>query len=161
MTIARGSSGSVSLTVATVGGFSGTVGLSCETPPSPITCSFAQNSLVFTGGDNTLTSTLTINTAGSDVSRLDPSRTGSSSLLESFATCALLPLFGLLAFRRKARVRVVLLGLLMLLSLGATLGLSGCGSASSGAHPGNYTIPVNFSTGLGASTVSFMVTVTQ
>ena len=161
LTIARGSSGTVTLTVATVGGFSGTVGLSCGTLAAPITCAFSQNSLVFTGGDNTLTSTLTVNTAGSDVSHLVPSRTRSSAALEGIATCALLPLFGFLALRRTPRSRVVLLGLLMLLSLGATLGLSGCGSDSSGAHTGNYTVPVNFSTGVGTSTVSFMVTVTR
>ena len=160
LSVTSGSSGTVTISVAASGGFAGTVGLSCGALPSPLTCSFAPGSLVFAGGDNTLTSTLTINTAG-NVSRLIAPQ-GSSSVIGSIAMCSLLPIFGLITLRRRAAGRVVLLSLVLLLSFGAVLGLSGCGSnSSSGAHTGNYSVSVNVSTGASTTTQSFVVTVTK
>ncbi|ADW67776.1 SGNH/GDSL hydrolase family protein [Granulicella tundricola] len=159
LTIASGSTGSEALTVATVGGLSGTVSLSCAPLPSPLTCTFSPATLTFAGANNTLTSTLTVNTAGVNISQLNRTRPGSNTL-QAIAACSLLPFFGVLVFRRRHLRSLPLLCLLLLFSSGAVLGLSGCsGSSSANAPKGLYTIPVTATGGSATSSLSFVVTV--
>jgi phospholipase/lecithinase/hemolysin len=163
LTITSGATGTATLSVATIGGYTGPVTLSCGSLPDQISCSFSPSTLTFLGANNTLTSTLTVNTGAGLKSSLTPARPmSSSSIFQTIATCSLLPLFGLLAFRRKSLRNLPLLVLFLLLSSGALLGLSGCGSGanSANAHTGLYTIQVQLAAGSNASnSLSFVVTV--
>ncbi len=165
LTVASGASGTATVSVATAGGLSGTVTLGCGPLPTALSCSFSPSTLVFAGANNTLTSTLTVNTGGARITSLTPARPA-SVMLQTIAACSLLPLFGFLAFRRPQRGHgtrnVVLFTLFLLFSFGAVTGLSGCGSGTtSGASTGNYSVPVTVTGGGISTSTSFMLTVTK
>ncbi len=160
LSIKSGQTGNSTLSIATVGGYSGSVSLACGTLPAHISCAFSSTSLAFTGANNTLTSTLTIST-NANAALTTPSRPGSRLIpLQAIAACMLLPLFGLLAIRRGSVFRAVLLTLLLLLTSGAVLGLSGCSGSNNNATAGIYSVPVNITAGSATSSVTLSVTIT-
>ncbi|MEO6803404.1 MAG: Ig-like domain repeat protein [Granulicella sp.] len=169
LTIARGSSGTTTLTFTPIGGYSGVVSLACGTLPSKVTCTFSPTSVTLAGSP--LTSTLTIDTGSLTAKLTTPTlkKAGQSEVFS--ASTALLPamLLGLLlSFRRREFKKWTGLTVLFLVtSLGALTGLTaGCGSSSSqsnGANAtpvGSYTIPVSVTGPQGAvQTVSLSVIV--
>jgi uncharacterized repeat protein (TIGR03803 family) len=138
LTINAGNSGTLSLTLTSVGGYTGTVGFSCGSLPAHIDCSFAPPSLAFVSGQTTATDILTITTDGQStamaVSNVQPSARDllAIGLLPFWA----LPLAGLR--RRSSRFSRLLSLTILLVSLGAF-----CGCIHSElAAPGTYSIPI-------------------
>jgi hypothetical protein len=169
LTIARGSTGITTLTLTTVGGYSGTITFACGTLPSKVTCTFSPATVTLAGA--TLSSTLTIGTGSLSASLVRPTLGKSRHDEIVSAATAFLPaaLLGLLvAFRRKKLNGLRSLAMVLLLtSLGtAALLTSGCGNSSATAGGANatpagaYTVPVTVTGPQGTlQTVSLSVTV--
>jgi len=117
LTLTRGQKGTVTLTVAAIGGFSGTVNLLCVPPGNTeTTCSISPATLNGPG-----TATMTIGTTAAAEMEL-PSLWRNNSM-----GMALAILFAGVAIGRRKRLPKLLV---VLLSLGAAIGLGGCGSTS-------------------------------
>ena len=165
ITIARGSTGTSTLTLTPSGGYSGTATLACGTLPAHLSCTFAPASVSFTGTGAAQTSTLTIGTtATTSAALLVPAIPGSPTTPLIFSAVAFFPLLGfggLAAFRRRrsGSHSVRLLVLLAMLSAGATLGLTGCGGNDNKASAGTYTVPVNVTASGSTSTLNLTVIV--
>ncbi len=164
LTIARGSTGTSTLTFTPTGGFAGTLTLACGTLPNDATCTFAPASVTLAGSP--VTSTLTIGTGSfaalSIPAPLDPSFRSRQTSLAILLPGSLLALLGF-SRRRGSPLRTPLLLLLAAVGLGALSGLSGCGGSSnsnSGANAtpaGSYTVTV---TVMGGTTGSQSVPLT-
>ena len=155
LTIARGATGTDTITLSPVGGYTGTVTLACGTLPTDVTCSFSTSSFTFTSSTTTQTSTLTISTkAMATASRTIDAGTGAGVALAG------LPCLGLLAlFRRRIGRGVALVCFAVLLS-GGLIAMSGCSGGSNNTTPsGSYTIPVVVTTGASSSTLNIALTV--
>lgn len=160
--VAKGSSGTTTLTLTPVGGYTGTVTLACGAlPVANLTCAFAPASLTFTGTNAVQTSTFTVGTratAGVSYPALPGSRSTPGTALGFLA----FPFIGLLALagRRKSGARdLFLLVVLAVSSIGIVFATSGCGGASKTAASGMYLIPVTVTDGTTTSTVSVSVVV--
>ena len=150
LTVSTAGTASDVLTLAVVPGYSGTLQFSCNNLPQNATCSFASSAVVFTGGTNSATPTLTIHTGGVASLSLPSLPFGNS---RATAWTAMLGLPSLLALalasrRRKLRLTLSTIALVLLLCA-ATSSLSGCAtsspsnSASSPPTPsGTYTVQV-------------------
>jgi hypothetical protein len=152
LTIKSGSTGTTVITVTPTGGFTGTVNFSCGTLPTDVTCSFAPASVTVASGGTAPTTTLTVGTSGTASASLGGSPSG-TMLPEVFVAMILLPM-GLT--RRILRMRKAggswLLSLLLVatasLATAGVIGLAGCGgSGSKGTPPGNYSVPVEVTSG--------------
>ena len=170
LTLASGNSGTVNITAASVGGYSGTLTLSCGALPAHFSCAFSSPTLSLTAGTTgNVADTLTIATnAGTTTARLDrqapawqAARIWSASLL--FPGAASVAFLGLR--RRRKGLRGLMLPIVLAVLAGAgSLGMTGCGS-SNNAPAGTYTVPVVFTpSGTGSSapaalTVNVAVTV--
>lgn len=122
VTAKQGSYGTTVLTVASVGGYAGSIQLSCSGLPAQVTCAFNPTQQLL-GANGSFTSTLQLQTQG-------PSGTATSSLLPRSTGIALALAFpgmvALFGLRGRYRYRgVQMLGAVLLL-VGAGLGLSGC-----------------------------------
>ncbi len=140
LTVTPGSSGTLTITLTTVGGFTGTVNLSCGTLPPHIGCSFNPASLTIAAGQTTATDVLTITTNNSSMAMAD--RPGGQSSDRLFFAISLMP-FGVLSLAGFGRRRSRLSGWLGLALF--AVGLSafcGCGGQSHDAAPGTYSIPI-------------------
>ncbi len=169
LTITSGSSGTTTLTAASMGGYAGALTLSCGTLPAHLSCAFSTTTLTLasTGAANP-TSTLTIatNAAAMAAALSAPARSGawiaprilSATLLgPGLASLLLLSLR-----RRRGSWHGIRLGavLVLLIAGGAALGLAGCGGSNNNAPTGTYTVPVNFTPASGtAQVVNISVTV--
>lgn len=162
LTIARGSTGTTTLTLTSVGGYSGTATLACGTLPAHLSCTFAPASVSLTGSNNAATSTLTIatNASAALITPEFPTQSHHPGVLSAL----LFPGFGLVglaALGRRGRSRsglsIRLLLLLTAVSAGGMLGIAGCGGPNNNAATGTYTVPV---TATGASTTSSTVSLT-
>jgi N-acetylneuraminic acid mutarotase len=152
LTIKSGSSGTTVITVTPTGGFTGTVNFSCGTLPTDVTCSFSPASVTVASGGTAPTTTLTVGTSGTASASLRGGSAG-TFLPEVFVAMILLPL----GFtRRILRVRKSggpwLMGLLLVatasLAAAGIIGLAGCGgSGSKGTPAGNYSVPVEVTSG--------------
>ncbi len=152
------------VTVPSAGGYSGTLTLSCGMLPAHMSCVFSPAGLSFAGANNTLTSTLTINTSDAPATTaLLPPEVWQWRSPGLVIVCAMLPLLVPSARQRR------LAGLLCLTLVGACVaGLSGCsGSSSAPSVPvvnkvaaGSYMVPVNLTNGSATSTLSLTVNVT-
>ena len=161
MTVTSGSSGTATLVVDPVNGFSGNVTFSCSGLPTGATCSFAPSG-VSVASNAVATSQITIGTAGMMASRgNDPLHLRSAVVL---TLASLLP-FSLFLLRRRLtfRERISLLVPLVLLSLGAGTFMLGCSSSST---PPPVVTPTGASqiqilaTGPGSAVQSFAVNLT-
>jgi len=174
LSIKQGSSGSVTLTITPINGYTGQITLGCVTLPQNASCNFLPATFTL-NGTTSQTVTLTVNTNSSVASLREPEMPGSRNMT-SMAGFALLPamlLAGIFGWRRRNGFAGIRL-LAMLLAVTAMLSLSGCvkvvepGSGVSGgsnAPLGTSTIiitatPQNATTGT-SHTLSLIVSVTQ
>ena len=157
LTIADGASGTLTITLTSIGSYTGTVNFSCGTLPAHVSCTFAPPSLTIAAGQGTATDVLTINT-NSQVSLLSEPPNG-RPLAPVFLAIGLwpflvLPLAGLR--RRWPRRSMLLVFAILAVGLGA---LSGCATHKDQAAPGTYSIPVVLQLS-GGSTQDVSVSVT-
>jgi CSLREA domain-containing protein len=132
LTLKAGQTGKVSLTFTPVGGFTGTLSLSCTGLPAGASCSFAPSNLTADGSNKQQIAQLTITTLGSNQGTVSMNRSDGSSSGPLRASMFLLPgmFFGgfLMWQRKKLCVRngQLLLPLILVASL---TGMVGCGSS--------------------------------
>ena len=156
LTIQHGSTGTDTITLSPVGGYTGTVGLACGTLPAHVTCSFSTSSFTFTSSTTTQTSTLTISTKDMTTGMRQPFHLGAGGEV----ALAGLPCLGLLALFRRRNLQGIGFMCLALLFSGGLIALNGCASSSNNTTPtGTYTIPVIVTTGATTSTLNIALTV--
>ena len=150
LTLSSGESGTAQFTLTPVGGFKGTVTLSCGPLPEGVTCTFNPPALTADGSNKVLASTLTVSTVG-----IHRDAKGSSGA--SLGLLAAVSLLGMGFARRRFRVGILPLSMLFLFAAFAA-GSVGCGSGLS-----SLTTPVGASTVLvkAASVVNGSTTVEQ
>ncbi len=131
--VAAGKTASVLVTVTPVNGFNQAVQLECSNLPSEATCAFASSVIPAGGGTTAL-----------QLSTLAPGPCGSS--IPYNQTSALpfgVPVIAGLVMLFVPRRRRVLSGLLALIAICGSIGVSGCSACTDlGTRPGNYTIKV-------------------
>jgi hypothetical protein len=156
LSIVDGQTGTMAISVASVGGYAKTVTASCGSGlPSGLVCAFLPASLTFTGQNNTLSTTLSLATTLLAGER--PHRDG-SALAGGFWVAGLLGLLGL----SRSKLRRRLPGAICLLVLVGLAGLSGCGSSHiAETAPGTYTVPVMVSDGTATASVTVTVIIQQ
>jgi arabinogalactan endo-1,4-beta-galactosidase len=168
LTISSGASGNISLTVTPVGGYSGTVAMSCSTALPGVTCTFTPASYTLDGSNTVQTGSVAI-AASSTVAamRMQPD-SRAAQVVE--AAVFLLPSSALVFLIHLKRRRVMrnprmhaLLVVLALLSV--AVGLSACGASSGngGTTPqpitGTVTITAAGSTGNVSQPLQVSVTI--
>ncbi len=158
-TLSRGQSASVTAALTAIGGFSGTVTLTCTPPPNAeITCSFSPPSL--TGGGST---TLIVKTTAPSTRSEQPGPLAALRTLGGISVAALLCIF--LPARRRRMPAL----LLVLFALGLTFNL-GCGSSNvtatitdAGSPLGTSNVTIGTASTSGSSTIThnyiFQVTI--
>lgn len=166
-TITAGQTATFSLTVTPVGGYAGTVNLSCGSLPSEATCTFSPSAVTPVNG-SPATSTLTIATTAA-VAALRTPPAGSQLPWIPAGSLALAGAVGLLISPRRLtrwNRRLWMLASAVLLS-GAWFSLTGCSSSSTsnttknpGTPSGAYTVTVNLSDAAGGPTHTLTLQVT-
>jgi hypothetical protein len=160
LTIKQGATGTATIPVSAVNGFSGIVSFSCSVPASmtPGTCDPKTASLT---SSTAASSTITVGTRGTQTAQnrsLSPrDAAAGAAFLAMMLPCGL-PLFS----RRKLNLRSFTLGLLLALTLaGTTLTTTGCGSMilNGVTPPGTYVLPVQASAGNAAHSMTLTVVV--
>jgi hypothetical protein len=149
--IKSGSPGNVTITVATVGGYAGTLTVNCPgNLPGGIFCRYNPQTLTFTGANTSQTLTVVVNsTLFAQARNQGPSRNSHPIML---ATLFGFPaaLLGLAALRRRRMLKSWQQISLLVLVLGASLtgvaGLSGCTSNIS--EYGTFNLPITISDGI-------------
>ncbi len=170
LTIASGASGTSTLSVTFVGGYTGTVTPTCGTLPAHFACSLAPIQTQAAGA-NTQSFTLTIATNAASTSAMieGSARPGAWQGARVWSASLLLPgTLGLMGFglrrRRKGLRGLLHMSVAMLLCAGL-LGVAGCGGGTNNnAAAGSYTVPVVLTPsvttgGVVAQTVNIAVTV--
>ncbi len=157
ITIAGGSSGTITLNITAIGGYTGTATYSCAFLPANMTCSFAPPTSTFTATNTTATTVLTISTkAGSTTTamRAPQANPGQGRRISPvLAAGIMLPgaLIGLLGFgkRRKQWQRRMMLLVLLAAGMAGMATMSGCGGSSSTHQTaaGTYNIQVEITAG--------------
>ena len=155
LSIADGATGTAKIAMTTVGGYSGMVQLACSGLPKYTTCSFSPASLTANGQNGMISSTLTIAT---DVG------TGAMSEQAPLAVAGMVA--GVLfAFRRRWRLRMILVVVCAVAALAAVSGCGGGGSGGSTSNttpPGTYAVTVSVTpSGGSAKQLALNVTITQ
>jgi hypothetical protein len=152
------------LTAAGTGGYSGTITLACGTLPAHLSCAFSATTLTLSASAASQSSTLSIAT-NVHAAMAMPDRPGALSAPRVFSAMLGFPAMGGLLFlglsrRRRSLGSLRLSALLLVVSAGACLGLSGCGGGNDNAAKGTYTVPVTFTPSTGtAQTVNVTVNV--
>jgi subtilase family serine protease len=134
VTVARGATGTVTLTVTANGGFTGTVTPACSDLPSGVTCA---GPAVMGGGTSTITFTASSSAMLAPANRpnIFAGLSGTSRTAILLALCALCAAFLLLSYRRERRKSTAVFA-------AVTLGLlfaAGCGGGSSNGGGGGAT----------------------
>jgi hypothetical protein len=156
LTIASGSSGTLTITVTPTGGYTGTVNFSCGTLPTNVTCTFVPPSLTLTAGSGPVTDTLTIHTGPTQTAILSSPSNGPGILYLGLLLWlpGSLTALGVLV-RRKQRsfnARNLLLLAIVFLGLAGVGTFAGCGGGpSKDARAGTYAIPVTLTLASGAT----------
>jgi hypothetical protein len=153
LTVAKGSSGTLNLSVAANASLSASVTFACTGLPSEATCAFAPASLNVAAGASE-TSVLTIGTKAASSSaslRADARHTDGRRFVPGLGAVAMAGLLCFVLPRRRGRWLV----LLMVLGLGAMAGLNGCGGGGSSSAPPPPTDP---GTPVGTSNVTVTAT---
>jgi uncharacterized repeat protein (TIGR03803 family) len=165
LTVASGSSGTLTITVTPTGGYAGTVNFSCGTLPTNVTCSFVPPSLTLTAASGPVTDTLTIHTMSQTAVLTPlspPAKSGIYLGMVIWLPASFMGLCGLFQRKRKPlRVRSLLTITVICLGLAGIGTLIGCaGGASRDARAGTYAIPVTLTLASGSTqTVSATVVV--
>lgn len=157
LTLNRGQTGQVVLTLTSVGGYAGTVSLSCGTLPTYVSCGFVPKTITFTGTNTSQTSTLSVaTTKGAVLAGLTPPNglggrisAGLGLWLPDGVMCGLLMLF-----RVRRSTRLMRLALLSVLALAGMQALTGCGNAPETTPAGSYTVPIQLTDGTGSGATS-------
>jgi hypothetical protein len=127
LTIRQGSSGSATLTVTPINGYTGQISMGCVTLPTNASCNFLP-SVVTLNGTTPVTVILTVNTSGSVAAMQEPAMPGRMGSITSLAGFAMLPamlLAGIFGVRRRKGFAAMRL-LMVLLAMTAVFSLSGC-----------------------------------
>jgi subtilase family serine protease len=152
---APGGTGTSTITVDGVHGFSGAIALTCAAPTSAfISCSVNPGSVTPGGTTNTASATLTINTkaASLDFHQVPLWSSGSGAMLAGVFV------FGLSPRRRRLKAAAALAVVAFLIaSVGC--GGSSSGSKSGGTPAGTYTVSVTATSGSTSHTTNVSVTV--
>jgi arabinogalactan endo-1,4-beta-galactosidase len=145
LTVTPGSNGSVSLTVTPVGGYDGTVTMSCATSLAGVSCIFSPTSYTLDGSNTKLTGTVALAASSSaaafhPLSHRDGSHVAMAAILWLPGGAALL----LVAFRRRRLMRNLRIRqmFLLLALLGVVVGLFACGGGGGGGGGGTMPQPV-------------------
>jgi sugar lactone lactonase YvrE len=156
LSVAPGSSVTDTLTITSVGGYAGSLQLSCSNLPQSATCSFQPSTVALSGTTGPQTTVVTIQTTGSTAGAYLPNPfTPQGNAIRLAAAFWAPGLLGIVLAGRKRRTSsrgfywVVMLALLV-----GTLVVSGCGGGgSSSANTAPNTPPSTPSTPAGTSTV--------
>jgi uncharacterized repeat protein (TIGR03803 family) len=156
ITIPSGSSGTLTITVIPMGGYTGTVNFSCGTLPTNVSCTFVPPSLTLTAGGGPVSDTLTIHTMAAQTTMLSSPSDGTGILYSGLFLWLPVSLTGLgVLFRRKQKsssARNLFLLAILCLGLAAVGTFTGCGAGPSrDAKAGTYTIPVTLTLAGGAT----------
>jgi sugar lactone lactonase YvrE len=147
-------------TLTGVGGYSGTVTFSCDNLPVNMTCNFAPNSATLSSSSTVQSVTMTLSTHN-NYAQTKTERFGSAIENAGFAVPGLLLVFAIRRKYRKAMMRMLCI-VLIVLSLGASVLLTGCSGSSKNVNTaaGSYQILVQANaSGGSSSTVQLTVTV--
>ena len=158
LTIQEGQTGTATLNIIPLGGFSQTVQASCVTVPANVSCSFTP-SAVTPDGVHPATITLAIKTSGAVSSLVGGSPVVPSRLWAATSTFGLAALLLPFGWRRRRRVQsaVAALGLIFV-----GICIAGCssGNATSGGAPaGSFTVNVTATAGAGTASKSVSMVV--
>ena len=158
LTIQEGQTGTATLNIIPLGGFSQTVQASCGTVPANVSCSFTP-SAVTPDGVHPATITLAIKTGGAVSSLVGGSPVVPSRLWAATSTFGLAALLLPFGWRRRRRVQsaVAALGLIFV-----GICIAGCssGNATSGGAPaGSFTVNVTATAGAGTAPKSVSMVV--
>lgn len=176
VSIAQGATGSITLTFTPVGGYSGTVLLSCGNLPSFVTCAFTQggtadSTVVMSGNNQPVTVILTISTNVSTArlnalpgSRPNSPQSPAAPLLTAMVFWLPGGMAGIVAFSRRRKFtgknRWLPLCLIGLVALALAAGLSACGGSGSVTPSGATTITVTATPSTGSNPSSSSQTLT-
>lgn len=143
LTLRRGETGFATFTLTPVGGFKGTITLSCGTLPAGVTCTFNPASLTADGSNTVLTSQLTVTTQKLTAANL-------------YLPGAML---GLLLFWQRRRFNLRKAQVLMLV-LGAAViaGMAGCGSSATQQNTTSSSVTVTATATAGGGATSHTAT---
>lgn len=174
LSITSGQTGTTTLTITPINGYSGTINLSCGTLPASASCTFTPTSVTFASGDTTAkTATLTISTSKLSEGPLAVSGAGGggwpTGFAAGFSALALSAALGLAAYvsghgkgyrRRWARLPTAV-GL-------SVAAVAGCGDDGGSSAPvatltpaGTYSVPVVISDGTTQHPLTLTVVVKQ
>jgi hypothetical protein len=152
LTIANGQSGTATLNVIPLGGFSQALQFSCGTLPANVNCSFSPSS-VTPDGVNPSTVTLTVKTTSALASQVG------NGALWAVTSTALLGGVLLLPFGRRRRIDITLAAIALLVLL-TGVGCGG-GSVSPIINPTTFTLKIASTSSAGSKTASLVVNITQ
>ncbi len=176
LTIAQGQTGTATLTVTPVDGYSGTIQFACSGLPAHSSCAFSPTSAVFTSNTDPITVTLTVTTTGTGAQASlsapasRPGQNPGSPLSPWFipAGLASVVLFGASGARNTRSRQIALRTLFAFALLTGVVFFNACGSVS---HPSNATPVGTYSTtvtttatangGGGQHTAAITITIVQ
>jgi hypothetical protein len=149
LTIQGGQSGTATLNVIPLGGYSQAVQFSCGTLPAGVSCSFSQSS-VTPDGVHPSTATLTVKTSAAMAS------SHGNGAFWAISATGLLGGVLLLPFGKRRRITLALPGMLLLLLIGI-----GCGGSTNkgSTNPSSFTLNVTSTSSSGAKTVPLVVNI--
>jgi Pro-kumamolisin, activation domain/Bacterial Ig-like domain (group 3) len=153
LTIQDGQTGTATLNIIPLGGFSQPVQVSCGSVPANVSCSFSPASIT-PDGVHPATITLAIKTGGAVASKAGEGRLWAAT--STFGLAGLLLPFG---WRKRRRVQTTVAALGLIFVGLCVSGCSGGGSSSGSAAAGSYTVTVNATAGAGAPTKTASMTV--
>jgi len=159
---APGSSGSISLAVASSTGFTGTIALACFGLPVGAACLFTPASVAATGTAATTISTITVTTTGTTAATLEPP---TRLPLPRWLAVSGLAIFSMMVmnipYRRRSSLLLLTILAVIIIAPGCGGGSSNSGSSTQTPPPkpatvaGTYTITVNASSGTVTTSTSF------
>jgi hypothetical protein len=154
--IQRGQSGVASISITAIGGYSGTLNLSCANLPAEAACAFVPSSLAL-GGASSQNSLLTVTIAARNLAGLNSTGTHG----QTFTLAAFLLGFPLLmcAGYRSRKMRLLIMSLTLI--VGVSFWMSGCGSGGGtpSSPSASYSVPVTVSAGNISHTLNLTVIV--
>ena len=162
-----GSSATTTLTVSSLGGYTGPVQLSCSRVPAQVTCVFNPTQKILPA-DGSFTSTVQLTTQAASGPQT-ASLVGHSGLVLAFLIPGGLLLIGFPGRRRQVFAGARTLGMVLLL-IGGGIGLSGCSQrygykkhpapVAVGTPAGSYPIAISVDGNRGSSALEHLITVT-
>ncbi len=175
LTITQGQTGTTTLTVTPVYGYTGTINFSCTGLPALSTCTFSPTSAVADGSNTAIPVTVTVHTTGktgmaSMAAPVTPGRTHSTPLYAFFlpAVLAGVVVFGAGDVRRNRGRQLALQMLFSIALLSGVVFMTACGSDSHAVPvtpPGTYTTTVTTTAtatgGNGQHTAAITITIVQ